>query len=120
MEAEKSYLVEITPEAEGYYLELIKYLYKSHSEKNANRKSIEIMNKAESLSQSPYRGKVEAQLNSLAHTYYFLLYPITARNSIKIIYTIDERKGKVFITDFFPCQMNENKIATRSTPTSKP
>ena len=114
MEAKKSYLVEITPEAEFYYLELLKYLYKSHSEKNANQKSLEIMDKAESLSQFPHRGKVEEKLTSLTHTYHFLLYPITSRNSIKIIYTIDEAKGKIFVTDFFPCQMGENRITTRN------
>lgn len=114
MEAEKSYLVEITPEAESYYLDLLVHLYETHSQRSANRKSEEILLMAMSLSQQPYRGKEEKALSKTGFTHRFLVYPITKRNTVKIIYTISEDQSKVFVTDFFPCQMNQDKIKDRN------
>ena len=49
MEEESSYVVAITPLGEAYYYDLLKYLYSTHSEESAARKSDEILNMALSL-----------------------------------------------------------------------
>ena len=62
MEEEQRYVVEITPEAEIYYLQLLEYLYQTHSEDSASKKADEVLDKAMSLDKNPYRGRVVDQL----------------------------------------------------------
>ncbi len=114
MEEKSGYIVEITPEAEIYYLQLSEYLYQTHSEQNAARKADEILDRAMSLNKNPYRGRVEDKLTFLDIEHRFLLYQYTSRNSIKIIYFIDESSRKVYVTDFFGTEMNDGKIADRN------
>ena len=90
MEEKPSYIVEITPEAEMYYLQLSEYLYQTHLEQSAERKADDILDKAMSLNKNPYRGRVEDKLIFLDIEHRFLLYQYTSRKSIKIIYFIDE------------------------------
>lgn len=65
MENKSEYQVEITPEAERYYLDLMYILYESHSETNADKKSVEILKKALSLANKPNRGRIEDNLSYL-------------------------------------------------------
>lgn len=90
MEEKQSYVVDITPEAEIYYLQLLEYLYQNHSESSAERKADEILDKTMSLAKNPHRGRVVDTLTFLEKEYRYLLYQYTARKSIKIIYFIDE------------------------------
>jgi hypothetical protein len=53
LEKKSEYQVEITPEAERHYLELMYFLYQSHSERSADKKSVEILDKALSLDAKP-------------------------------------------------------------------
>ncbi len=114
MEEESSYIVEITPEAEIYYLQLLKHLYQTHSENSAARKADEILDMALSLDKNPYRGRVVDQLALLEMEHRFLLYQHNSRKSIKIIYFIDESLKTVYVTDFFGNEMDDEKIADRS------
>lgn len=41
------------PEAEGYYIEILEYLYKYHSEESADRKSKQLLEKAIVLEMNP-------------------------------------------------------------------
>lgn len=65
MEEESSYVVEITPEAEIYYLQLIEYLYSTHSPESAQIKSDEILDLAMSLDKLRDRGTPESKLDFL-------------------------------------------------------
>lgn len=56
MEEAAIYTVEITAEAEFFYYEILKYLYKYHSEQSADRKSEELLGLAISLKIDPQRG----------------------------------------------------------------
>jgi hypothetical protein len=101
-----NYTVEITQEAEFFYYEILTYFYKHHSEQNADRKSAELLNLAISLEIDPQRGTIDKNLKSLRKNHKFILYYYTRRKAIKIIYFIDESKKIVYVTDFFPCQMD--------------
>jgi plasmid stabilization system protein ParE len=114
VEETSGYIVEITPEAEIYYLQLSEHLYKTHSEQSAERKADKILDIAMSLNNNPYRGRVEDKLTFSNIEHRFLLYQYTSRKSIKIIYFIDESSRTVYVTDFFGTEMNDGKIAHRN------
>jgi len=65
VEEKQGYVVEITPEAEIYYLQFLEYLYQTHSENSAERKAEELLDMAMSLDKNPYRGRVVDQLSFL-------------------------------------------------------
>ncbi|WP_375578032.1 hypothetical protein ABWH96_13390 [Marivirga tractuosa] len=114
MEKEKKYKVEITPEAKFYYFELLEYLYKTHSPEKADMKSIEIMNLVYTLDKNPSRGRIESKLNFHEIEHRFILYKITNRKEVKIIYTVNENQKKVIVTDFFGTEMDDKKIEKRN------
>ena len=114
MEEATNYKVEITAEAEHFYVDILTYFYKHHSEQRADRKSAELLDLAISLETDPQRGTIEETLKPLTKNHKFLLYYYTHRKAIKIIYFIDELKKIVYVTDFFPCQMDDKKISRRT------
>ncbi|MFN6943521.1 MAG: type II toxin-antitoxin system RelE/ParE family toxin [Cytophagaceae bacterium] len=114
MESQQSYLVEITPEAEYHYLELGEYLYQHHAPSAADKKLTEILDLAISLENRPNRGRVEEKLSLLGKDHRFLVYSYTSRKSIKVIYFVEESIKKVYVTDFFPTEMNDDKILKRT------
>lgn len=114
MEEATIYTVEITPEAEFFYYEILTYFYKYHSEHSADRKSAELLGLAISLEIDPQRGTIEEHLKSLGKNHKFIVYYYTPRKAIKIIYFIDEPKKVVYVTDFFLCQMDDKKISRRT------
>ena len=59
MEEESVYKVEITPEAEKYFLDVLEYFYKHHSRDSADIKSEALLIKAISLNSHPQRGRIE-------------------------------------------------------------
>ncbi len=114
MEETTSYLVEITSKAEQYYWELLSNLYQTHGVKSAGRKSDAILELAMSLEKNPYQGSKEGNLAYLNKEHRFLVYHITKRKTIKIIYFVDEVVQKVYITDFFATDMHPDKIKKRN------
>lgn len=116
MEEESDYQVEITPEAEQFYLDVLTYFYKHHSVASADKKSEELLEKAISLEQLPYRGRIEERLVFLGKEHRFLLYNYTQTHSIKIVYFIEEQIRTVYVTDFFPTEMNDSKLERRNAP----
>lgn len=114
MEETTSYLVEITSRAEQYYWELLSNLYETHGVKSAERKSGAILELAMSLEKNPHQGSKEGSLEYLDKEHRFLVYHITKRKTIKIIYFVDEAVRKVYVTDFFATDMNPNKIKKRN------
>jgi len=114
LEKQTSYLVEITSKAEQYYWNLLGHLYETHSIQSANKKSDDIIKMAMSLTNNPQRGRLEEGLARYNKTFRALIYHVTKRNTVKIIYFIDEAKKTVYITDFFPTRQNPNKKTKRS------
>jgi hypothetical protein len=114
LEGAAIYTVKITPEAEYYYYEILEYFYKYHSRQSGDRKSAELLDLAIALEINPQRGTIEGKLKRLEKSHRFILYHYTFRKAVKIIYFIDELQQIVYITDFFPCTMNDQKINKRS------
>ena len=114
MEETKIYLVEITSKAEQYYWKLLTHLYETHSIESADKKSSEIIELAMSLEINPQRGSLEEDLASFNKEFRSIIYHITKRNTVKVIYFIDEHTNKVYITDFFATLMNPDKKRKRS------
>ena len=114
MEEKPSYLVEITSEGESYYYDLLKYLYSTHSIESVDRKSTEILEMALSLDLMPNRGRDEDKLAFLGVGHKYLLYEVTSRKMIKIIYFIVESEKIVYVTDFFPTEMDDSGISERN------
>lgn len=113
MEEKSQYTVEITPEAEDFYNNILEYFYKYHSKESADRKSNELIDLAISLETNPLIGRIEENLRSLGKEHRFILYYYTSRNAIKIIYFTDEEDKVVYITDFFLCESDDNIISDR-------
>ena len=114
METGQTYVVEITPEAEQYYQDLLEHLYTTHSEESAFVKSEEILLMAISLEKMPNRGSDEPLLSYLEKGHKYLVYPVTSRKTVKIIYFVEEQTKKVFVTDFFPTEKNPAQLAERN------
>jgi len=114
VEEEESYYVEITPEAEFYYIKLLEFLHSTHTQESAFRKGDEVLNMAMSLDRNPNRGAAEKKLKFSTAKHRFLLYKVSKRHQVKIIYFVDEHSKKVYVTDFFGTQMDDDKIFMRN------
>ncbi|PCH65635.1 MAG: hypothetical protein COC01_09465 [Bacteroidetes bacterium] len=114
MEGSPSYVVEITPDAEKYYLQLLSYLYGTHTPSSADEKAKAVLDMAMSLSTHPNRGRIEDELSYLNKGHRFLVYPYSDRNTIKVIYFVEEGTKKVYVTDFFPSEKDPSKIKRRA------
>lgn len=114
MEEGTSYLVEITSKAEQYYWKLLAHMYETHNVESASKKADEILKLAMSLDINPHRGKLEEELASFNKEFRSLVYHITKRKTIKIIYFIDEPIHKVYVTDFFATLMNPDRKKKRN------
>ena len=108
MEERTSYLVEVTSKAEQYYWKLLAHIYEHHSIESASKKSDEILELAMSLNTNPHRGKLEEDLADFNKEFRSLIYHVTKRKTVKIIYFIDEAINKVYVTDFF-CYNDESR-----------
>ena len=92
---------------------MLEYFYKHHSEAIADRKSTVLLEKAIALENNPGIGRIEENLRPLGKMHRYILYYYTQRKAIKIIYFINEQERTVYVTDFFPCESDENKISKR-------
>ncbi len=114
MESSVSYFVEITPEAENFFLDVLSYLYQAHTLESADEKSLEILELGQSLSQNPYRGRIVDELKYLHKEHRYLIYKLTKQKGVKIIYFVSEGRKTVYITDFSPSKMHPERIKNRS------
>ncbi|MEX0813295.1 MAG: hypothetical protein WD048_13835 [Chitinophagales bacterium] len=108
------YEVIITDTAEIYFYELAEYLYEYYSLNRAEDILEDIQHTTESLSFFPEKGSVESKLAHLKNKYRFILYRRTSTTTIKIIYYIDKVVKKVFVTDFFPTEKDDQEILKRN------
>ncbi|MEJ0055847.1 MAG: hypothetical protein WDN75_09485 [Bacteroidota bacterium] len=114
METIKEYEVEITLQGKLGYFEILEYFYEYMSYENATKKSEELYDRAHSLSTLPERGQLELALQHLKKEHRYLLYQSTSGSTIKIIYFLDKKSRKVYVTDFFPTEKDPKKIARRN------
>ena len=111
---QKTYQIVITRSAEEKYYETLKYVYEHYSEKRADEIAEELLESPEDLKTFPERGKIEENLEHRSQGFRYILYKRSNHATVKIIYYIDEHTQTVYVTDFFPTEMNHKKIKARS------
>jgi len=109
-----AYQVEFTPSSRYYFYEILEYLYEHYPIDRAEQLADELEGLAQSLNYHPHRGAKEKWLSSLGQDYRFVLFNRTKRAEVKIIYYIQERERKVYVTDFFPTEKDAAEMTERS------
>lgn len=106
-----SYEVIITkPAARRYQEEILNYILQ-HFSLDRVLEINELINKLlESLEKMPERGAQEPQLEHKNEDYRFILFKQSRNLELKVVYFTDERKGIVYVTDFFPVLMKHSSI----------
>jgi hypothetical protein len=111
MGEEKLYEIVITKAAMIQYQDrVLPYLYDNFSFERASEIDEKIINKVNTLSTHPLRGRLEAYLSSFKQDFRFILYKENKNFEIKIIYFLAEKGFTVYVTDFFPTKMNPQKM----------
>ena len=95
-------------------MKLLDYLIKFYSTDRVQRVSYDLLEKTYTLRKDPQRGAEERRLIKLRNKYRFILYKRTSRAEIKIIYFIDDSAKTVHVTDFFPTEKDDKKIAKKN------
>ena len=108
------YEIVITASAERSYFEVLDYVYTYHTLAVADQIALELLDYPQVLTSQPFIGKEETYLSKRKETYRYLVYHRTRQATIKIIYYVDDTVGRIYITDFFPTEMNTEKIRKRS------
>lgn len=114
MEKTTEYTVEITRSAKLYYFEILDQFYENSSIESASRKADELYEKAFTLNVFPERGQIEENLKDLPQSHRYILYHATSRQTVKIIYFIDQKNTMVYVTDFFPTAMDNERLMKRN------
>ncbi len=97
-----------------HFYEVLEYLYEHYPIDRAEQLADELEDMAQSLKHHPHRGTKEKWLTGLKQDHRFILFDRTKRAEIKIIYYIRESEGKVYVTDFFPTEMDNAEMKERS------
>jgi plasmid stabilization system protein ParE len=113
MVEEQGYQIVITSTAERAYFEVLDYVFEHHALIRANEIAMELVEHPQILKEFPYMGKTEPNLKQRSENYRFILYERTKQVTVKIIYYVDEQIKTIFLTDFFPCEMYQEKIKHR-------
>lgn len=104
----------ITKSAELAYFDILEYVYDNHSLESANQIAVSLLDSPNILSNKPFLGTIELMLSSRKETYRYLLFQRTNQATIKIIYFVDENNRKIYVTDFFPTEMNPKSMSKRT------
>lgn len=113
MDEEQTYQIVITSTAERAYFEVLEYVFEHYSKSRAYIIALELLEYPQTLKKFPNIGAIEPNLLRRHEKYRFILFERKSKVTIKIIYYVDEEMHKVYLTDFFPCEMNEQKIKLR-------
>lgn len=105
----QSYQIVITSSAEQSYFEVLDYVFEHHTLKRANEIALELLEHPKTLEKHPFLGRIEPLLKQRVEKYRFILFERTNKTTVKIIYYVDEENKKIYLTDFFPCEMDKRK-----------
>ena len=114
VEEEKEYKVKITQRGKKAYFDVLDYVFEYYSEDRAYEIAEELLDYPNTLKTLPNRGKLELALSSRKEDYRYILYKRTQQATVKVVYYVDDITYRVYVTDFFPTEMNQSKIRTRS------
>jgi plasmid stabilization system protein ParE len=113
MVEEQDYQIVITAAAERAYFEALEYIFEHHSLLRANKIALELLEEPKLLKKFPKMGAIEQLLKHRNEEYRFILFERTQKAKVKIIYYADDALQRIYITDFFPCELFEQRIKTR-------
>ena len=111
---ESKYQVIITDPAEISFYEILEFLFDHYTLDRAEELANTLRDTISSLNYQPKRGDFEHRLIGRINEYRFILFKRIPRAEIKILYYIDESKKVVNVTDYFPTEMDDNKISIRN------
>ncbi len=111
---EGRYEVIITEPAEFYFYEILEYFYDNYPIERAEDLANGLRDKTRSLTNNPERGTLEFRLSHRDKIYRYILFKRVSRAEIKILYYLEESKRIVYVTDFFPTEKDDKKIAARN------
>ena len=111
---DSKYQVIITDPAEISFYEILEFLFDHYTLDRAEELANTLRDTTNSLHYQPKRGALEHRLIGRDKEYRFILFKRIPRAEIKILYYIDESKRIVNVTDFFPTEMDDNKVANRN------
>ena len=114
MEETEDYEVNITSSGKLFYPEVIDQFYTYNSLESASRKADQLYAMAMKPANFPERGQLEETLRSAPKDYRYILYQASPGQVIKIIYFIDKPNRVVYVTDFFPTRMENERIRRRN------
>ena len=111
MDKEKIYEVIVaTPALMRYQKTVLSYLMEHYNPHRVFEIDQQLLSESRKLSTFPRKGKLEEYLSHFKEEFRYILFAPSKGLEIKIIYFIDEKSKKVYITDFFPTKMDPNKI----------
>lgn len=113
-EKEIEFEIIITRPVEINFYSILEYFYEHYTFERAEEISNELRDKVKELTFFPEKGSFEPNLKGRKNKYRFILFRRTKIKDIKIIYFVDISSKKVFVTDFFPCEMDYQKIPKRN------
>ena len=111
---ESKYQVIITDPAEISFYEILEFLFDHYTLDRAEELANTLRDTISSLNYQPKRGALEHRLIGRINEYRFILFKRIPRAEIIILYYIDESKKVVNVTDYFPTEMDDNKISIRN------
>jgi len=111
MAEERVYKIVIALPAQARYQQrILPYIHENFNFERAIEVDENILMTARTLDKKPNRGRKEKYLEEAREKFKFILHKETKQFEIKIIYYVNEEKGTVYITDFFPTKMDPQKI----------
>jgi mRNA-degrading endonuclease RelE of RelBE toxin-antitoxin system len=108
------YQVEITESANLFYYELADHLYETLSAARVEEVLDLLVEKVWSLNTLFNRGTNEPVLSGRPQGYQYLLVERSKRKHVKIIYYVDDIVRRVYVTDFFPTEMDNKRLLKRN------
>jgi hypothetical protein len=113
MAEKQDYEIVITATAERAYFEALEYIFEHHSTLRANKIALELLEEPNLLKKFHQIGTIEQQLRHQPREYRFILFERTKKSKVKIIYYVEDDIQTIYITDFFPCELFEQRIKNR-------
>ena len=111
---EEQYQIVITSWAEQAYFEVLNYVFDHYTFERANQIALDLLECPQVLKANPLLGRIEPNLVDRTENYRFIIFKRTTKTTVKIIYYVDEFNQKIYLTDFFPCEMNLQKLKQKN------
>lgn len=104
------YEIIITDQARESYYQLLDVIFDRYSQSRFDEISEDLYSYPDQLRTMPERGSLEPFIELPSKEYRYILYRRSNTATVKIVYYIDHQNKEVYITDYFPTEMNPDKV----------